>query len=239
MHCECLFARLESVWVLIKPRPSPPVQKGKMIMRSQTSAQSKPTPTFTLVRRGLLQRKCACGGTPGATGECEDCRRKRLSHERTARNPESGTRNRYTVPPQERDAALGVSWDFTKSPVFAPDLASRPQALSPLSGVIQPELVVGRVDDPLEREADRIANQVMRIPESGFPLVPFRRRSVANVLLVRRGRRRCGQSQQGPCSRPAARLRASCTRCLARPDGHSTRRRGPSSNHVSGMTFRG
>ena len=28
---------------------------------------------------GLLQRKCACGGTPGPTGECEVCKKKRLS----------------------------------------------------------------------------------------------------------------------------------------------------------------
>lgn len=27
----------------------------------------------------LLQRKCACGGNPSASGECEECRRKRLS----------------------------------------------------------------------------------------------------------------------------------------------------------------
>jgi hypothetical protein len=26
-----------------------------------------------------LQRKCACGGTPGPSGECEECKRKRLS----------------------------------------------------------------------------------------------------------------------------------------------------------------
>lgn len=26
----------------------------------------------------ILQRKCACGGTPGPAGECEECRRKRL-----------------------------------------------------------------------------------------------------------------------------------------------------------------
>jgi len=29
-----------------------------------------------------LQRKCACGGTPGPTGECEECRKKRLSLQR-------------------------------------------------------------------------------------------------------------------------------------------------------------
>lgn len=35
-------------------------------------------PSFAPVRSGLLQRKCACGGTPGAGGECEMCRKKRV-----------------------------------------------------------------------------------------------------------------------------------------------------------------
>jgi outer membrane protein OmpA-like peptidoglycan-associated protein len=35
-------------------------------------------PTFTPMRSGLLQRKCACGGTPSPTGECEQCRKRRL-----------------------------------------------------------------------------------------------------------------------------------------------------------------
>src|SRR5882724_13613326 len=35
--------------------------------------------SFVPVRTGLLQRKCACGGTPGPTGECEACRKKRLA----------------------------------------------------------------------------------------------------------------------------------------------------------------
>lgn len=30
----------------------------------------------------LLQRKCACGGTPGPTGECAECRKKRLGLQR-------------------------------------------------------------------------------------------------------------------------------------------------------------
>lgn len=33
--------------------------------------------TLTPVRTGLLQRKCACGGSPGPDGECAECRRKR------------------------------------------------------------------------------------------------------------------------------------------------------------------
>src|ERR1043166_430673 len=45
----------------------------------------------------ILQRKCACGGTPGPTGECPECRKKRL--QRKARNSELGTRNDREVPP--------------------------------------------------------------------------------------------------------------------------------------------
>ena len=38
--------------------------------------------SFTPVRSNLLQRKCACGGTPGLDGECAECRRKRLTTQR-------------------------------------------------------------------------------------------------------------------------------------------------------------
>ncbi len=33
--------------------------------------------SVTPVPRGLLQRKCACGGSPGPSGECAECRKKR------------------------------------------------------------------------------------------------------------------------------------------------------------------
>src|SRR5215208_4313766 len=33
-------------------------------------------------QEGLIQRKCACGGTPGLDGECAECRQKRLSRQR-------------------------------------------------------------------------------------------------------------------------------------------------------------
>lgn len=38
------------------------------------------TPQISVLRpprSGLLQRKCACGGTPGPNGECEECSKKR------------------------------------------------------------------------------------------------------------------------------------------------------------------
>jgi len=38
--------------------------------------------SFVPVRTGLLQRKCACGGTPGPTGECEQCKGRRMGLQR-------------------------------------------------------------------------------------------------------------------------------------------------------------
>jgi hypothetical protein len=52
---------------------------------------------FTPVPGSVLQRKCACGGTPGPTGECEACRKKRL--QRKSSNAANETQNESEVPP--------------------------------------------------------------------------------------------------------------------------------------------
>jgi hypothetical protein len=71
--------------------------------------------------------------------------------------------------------ALVASWDFSKIPVFSsgraeqfqmPPLFPAPHLLGPL----QAKLKVGAVNDPLEHEADRVAEQVMRMPAAGIPL---------------------------------------------------------------------
>jgi Domain of unknown function (DUF4157) len=56
------------------------------------------------------------------------------------------------------EVAPAVACDFTGIPLAAPGLASR-------SGLprLQRKLAIGQVDDPLEHEADRIAEQVMRM----------------------------------------------------------------------------
>lgn len=53
--------------------------------------------TFTAARRGLLQRKCACGGTPGADGECEECKNKQL--QRKAAAPKAAAQTGAIAPP--------------------------------------------------------------------------------------------------------------------------------------------
>jgi hypothetical protein len=62
--------------------------------------------------------------------------------------------------------APGASWDFSSIPVLSPNRTNEsrtpfPYRWSPLPDAIKAKLMVGQVDDPLEHEADRVANQVM------------------------------------------------------------------------------
>lgn len=66
------------------------------------------------------------------------------------------------------EPSSGQARDFSKVPPFPTDRphASSPFTAFPLAGIIQPKLVVGDVNDPLEVEAERAAQHVMRMPES-------------------------------------------------------------------------
>jgi hypothetical protein len=46
-----------------------------------------PAPALAPARAGLLQRKCACGGSTGTDGECEECKQKKMSLQRSAGAP--------------------------------------------------------------------------------------------------------------------------------------------------------
>ena len=64
----------------------------------------------------------------------------------------------------------------------APGTEQAPKAAAPLPGVIQAKLEVGAVDDPLETEADRVADHVMRMADPARPAhesVPVVRRMCA------------------------------------------------------------
>ena len=77
-------------------------------MHASTKSPFRPSAKINSGSGLLLQRKCACGGSAGASGECEACRNK----------------NR-----------------------------------------LQAKLTVGASNDPLEQEADRVAEQVLAAPE--------------------------------------------------------------------------
>jgi hypothetical protein len=66
-------------------------------VRAPTKATALRAPSSVAAGVALLQRKCNCGGTPGPTGECEECRKQRL--QRKVGNSEVRTRNDSVVPP--------------------------------------------------------------------------------------------------------------------------------------------
>lgn len=68
----------------------------------------------TPTRERMLQRACACGGSAGFSGECKECKSKKL-----------------------------------------------------LGGAMQAKLVINEPGDAYEQEADRVAEQVMRMPAGG------------------------------------------------------------------------
>jgi hypothetical protein len=51
--------------------------------QAKAAESSSESSSFTSPRSGLLQRKCACGGTPGVDGLCAECRSKRLILQRS------------------------------------------------------------------------------------------------------------------------------------------------------------
>ena len=61
---------------------------------------------------------------------------------------------------RSRQRVQGAWWNFSQVPVFAPDLPSRSERPPP---VLQRKVAIGPVDDPLEHEADRVADQVLRM----------------------------------------------------------------------------
>lgn len=75
--------------------------------------------------------------------------------------------NSSATRPTELPLGSGPSRGFSPIPLSLPGRTAHLQQGFPLTaapfGVIQPKLEVGAVDDPLEREADRVADQVMRI----------------------------------------------------------------------------
>jgi hypothetical protein len=98
----------------------------------------------------------------------------------------------------DRKASRGLSWDFGKISVFPPERASQSQpslhiTAAPLPGAIQAKLTVGATNDPLETEADHVADRVMRMPDSALS-VP--RRDNSGVI-----RRKCACEDSGhPCA---------------------------------------
>ncbi len=134
----------------------------------QVRQPAKPAaPTRT---RGVLQRACACGKhATDQHGECTECRKKRLGLQRRAvgQGPDVAPPIVHEVlrsPGRPLDDATRgfmesrFNHDFSHVPATAPRLATA-------------GLVVGPADDPLEREAERQSQRVMRSPATNNALL--------------------------------------------------------------------
>jgi Domain of unknown function (DUF4157)/Putative peptidoglycan binding domain len=130
-----------------------------------------------------LQRKCACGGTPGPTGECDACRKKRLSLQRRSANSHGPTDAPPIVhevlrsPGQPLDRHTRAFMESRFGHAFSPaPLRAAPAA--------QTKLVVGEAGDQFEQQADRMAETVMQMPEPRT-VSKSRPRGVADFSHVR------------------------------------------------------
>jgi Domain of unknown function (DUF4157) len=80
-------------------------------MHATLQTQAKKPPAMTPVMNGMLQRKCACGGTPGPKGECKECSKKRLELQRKASNQQEPSE----VPPIVHEVMLSSGQPLDKA----------------------------------------------------------------------------------------------------------------------------
>ena len=95
-------------------------------------------------------------------------------------NGASGGGHEHAIHPESmapQETQHSISWDFSRVSTYAPGGEPQPQARSSINAPllpsgIHPKLVVGRVDDRFEHEADQITDQVMRMPEPSSIAIP-------------------------------------------------------------------
>jgi hypothetical protein len=142
---------------------------------SPIRTQRTPTMSFTPVSSRLLQRKCACGGMPGVSGECEECRKKKLQRPPSSLpTPFSVGHSPSTVselPPIVHEVLhspgrpLDPSTPAFMEARFGHDFSRTPvRAAGP--GIPQAKLMIGQPNDQYEQEADRMASEIAGMSSS-------------------------------------------------------------------------
>jgi hypothetical protein len=107
-----------------------------------------------------------------------------------------------TAEPKSKKSKLEVSAEAARPAPSASALEGidgAPAGMPLFMGLgLQRKLAVGAVDDPLEREADSVADQVMR-PVDGAPSIapPFQRMGIENSGIQRKCA--CGTNAAGEC----------------------------------------
>ena len=113
---------------------------------AQIKQQTHQAPSAFIHRSGLLQRKCACGGSPGLNDMCEECRSQKLSLQRSKLN---------STEPSLLSLYVNMLSSSNQGRV---DVA--------MPGPIQAKPAISQPGDRYEQEADQVAKQVMCMPAS-------------------------------------------------------------------------
>ena len=149
-------------------------QERRMLLTSRRAATMRVPRHRERVARTLELRAQSWLGQQGAV---------RGPHPRAGRTAWVAGRDRRTDPGSEDDAACANSRASQDAPR---------EDREPLPGAIQAKLAVGQVNDPLEHEADRVADLVMRCQIPHLRSRPHPNRSIANAPPVRRKKKaRC------------------------------------------------
>jgi hypothetical protein len=142
-----------------------------MSEREQAQLKAVPTRNDPPAHTALLQRKCACGSTPGPTGECAECSKERLGLQRRS----TVEANSSSVLPIVNEELCSPGQPFeadTRTLMesrFGHDFGLV-RVRAPLEKV-QAKLNIGRPGDRYEQEADRIAEQIVRASEQEEAIV--------------------------------------------------------------------
>src|SRR5438034_3277295 len=116
-------------------------------------------------KSSLLQRTCACGQHTIAGGECSTCRSQQSTLHRSQRAfgpPSAPGAVPGNTPAQENVPSFSSAFD--RASRFGHDF-SRIPTHSPAAGALQTKLAINQPGDQYEQEADRLSEQVMRMPE--------------------------------------------------------------------------
>jgi hypothetical protein len=94
---------------------------------------------------------------------------------------------------------------------YIPQHTAAPQAPAPVklqavAGLLQPRLTIGPVDDPYEREAERVADQVMRMPLCLTSSVHQPRSSAVPSVRASRSRRCAQAARPGRSLQPSRQI---------------------------------
>ena len=142
--------------------------------RLHTEVRAAP-PSFTPACGGVLQRKCACGGSPGFAEECGECNSKRLNLQREATHLTDSS----AVPP--------IVHDVLHSPGQPLDAATRafmePRFGHDFSRVrVHTDAQAGASARSVGANAYTIGNRIVFAPQQFKPETEYGRRMIAHEL---------------------------------------------------------